>query len=128
MARTIAALALLVLTSSAAADTLLIDGIDTALGPLRHCPGCELRPGDNVSLLIRPDDVLHDDYLELFADASGKGSGSLVASASLAADADELQMESAGLPVIEIYNVTTDRPPAALKSQAAPTLSCLVNL
>ena len=59
-------------------------------------------------------------YLELFADASGKGSGSLVASASLAADADELQMESAGLPVIEIYNVTTDRPPAALKSQAPP--------
>jgi hypothetical protein len=59
-------------------------------------------------------------FLELFADASGKGSGSLVASASLAADDEELRMESAGVPVIQIYNVTTDRPPAAPKSPAPP--------
>ena len=37
------------------------DGIETVLGPLRHCPGCSLRPGDDVALLLRPDDVLHDD-------------------------------------------------------------------
>ena len=59
-------------------------------------------------------------YLELFADASGKGSGSLVASASLKIGDDGLQMESAGVPVIQIYDVTTDRPPAAPKPQAPP--------
>jgi len=37
------------------------DGIDTVLGALRHCPGCSLKPGDDVALLLRPDDVLHDD-------------------------------------------------------------------
>src|SRR5688572_11440007 len=37
------------------------DGIDTVLGRLRHCPGCEIREGQPVSLLLRPDDVLHDD-------------------------------------------------------------------
>ena len=58
-------------------------------------------------------------YLELFADASGKGTGSLVASASLAAGDDELRMESAGLPVIQIYDVVTDSPPPA-KSPAPP--------
>lgn len=52
-------------------------------------------------------------YLELVADASGKGSGSLVASASLAAGDEELVMESAGLPVIQIYDVHTDSPPPA---------------
>jgi iron(III) transport system ATP-binding protein len=48
------------------------DGIDTALGPLRHCPGCELRPGDDVSLLIRPDDVLHDDESAMKAEVVKK--------------------------------------------------------
>jgi iron(III) transport system ATP-binding protein len=37
------------------------DGIETVLGPLHHCPGCDLKPGQPVSLLLRPDDVLHDD-------------------------------------------------------------------
>jgi iron(III) transport system ATP-binding protein len=37
------------------------DRIDTVLGSLRHCPGCEIRPGQPISLLLRPDDVVHDD-------------------------------------------------------------------
>ncbi len=37
------------------------DAIETVLGNLRHCPGCEIRAGQDVSLLLRPDDVLHDD-------------------------------------------------------------------
>ena len=48
------------------------DGIDTALGPLRHCPGCSLRPGDDVALLIRPDDVLHDDESTMKAEVVKK--------------------------------------------------------
>lgn len=56
-------------------------------------------------------------FLELLADASGKGSGSLIASASFAVGEEGLRMESAGTPVIRIYDVTTDRPPAA---QAKP--------
>ena len=37
------------------------DRIDTVLGTLRHCPGCDIVPGQAVSLLLRPDDVVHDD-------------------------------------------------------------------
>lgn len=59
-------------------------------------------------------------FLELVADASGKGGGSLIASASFAAGEEGLRMESAGTPVIRLYDVTTDRPPAALaKPEAA---------
>jgi len=48
------------------------DGIDTVLGPLRHCPGCTLRPGDDVALLLRPDDVLHDDESAMKAEVVKK--------------------------------------------------------
>jgi iron(III) transport system ATP-binding protein len=48
------------------------DSIDTVLGPLRHCPGCALRPGDDVALLLRPDDVLHDDESALKAEVVKK--------------------------------------------------------
>ena len=37
------------------------DRIDTELGLLPHCPGCALRTGENVEVLLRPDDILHDD-------------------------------------------------------------------
>ena len=37
------------------------DQIDTELGLLPHCPGCALQTGDNVEVLLRPDDILHDD-------------------------------------------------------------------
>jgi len=48
------------------------DGIDSALGALRHCPGCALRPGDDVALLLRPDDVLHDDASAMKAEVVKK--------------------------------------------------------
>ena len=48
------------------------DGIETVLGALRHCPGCGLRPGQAVSLLLRPDDVLHDDDSSLKAEVVKK--------------------------------------------------------
>jgi iron(III) transport system ATP-binding protein len=37
------------------------DLIDTELGLLPHCPGCALQAGENVEVLLRPDDILHDD-------------------------------------------------------------------
>ena len=37
------------------------DLIDTELGLLPHCPGCALRTGEQVEVLLRPDDILHDD-------------------------------------------------------------------
>ncbi len=37
------------------------DRIDTELGLLSHCPGCALRTGESVEVLLRPDDILHDD-------------------------------------------------------------------
>ncbi len=37
------------------------DKIDTELGLLPHCPGCALREGQRVEVLLRPDDILHDD-------------------------------------------------------------------
>ena len=48
------------------------DGIQTVLGSLKHCPGCEIRPGQQVSLLLRPDDVLHDDASTLKAEVVKK--------------------------------------------------------
>jgi iron(III) transport system ATP-binding protein len=48
------------------------DGIDTVLGALKHCPGCELKPGMPVALLLRPDDVQHDDEALLRAEVVKK--------------------------------------------------------
>jgi len=48
------------------------DGIHTVLGSLRHCPGCEIKPGQAISLLLRPDDVLHDDDSPLKAEVVKK--------------------------------------------------------
>ena len=48
------------------------DGIDTVLGTLRHCPGCEIVPGQSISLLLRPDDVVHDDASPLRAEVLKK--------------------------------------------------------
>jgi iron(III) transport system ATP-binding protein len=48
------------------------DRIDTVLGSLRHCPGCEIRPGQPISLLLRPDDVVHDDASALKAEVVKK--------------------------------------------------------
>jgi hypothetical protein len=59
-------------------------------------------------------------YLELVIDASGTGSGGLIAAASLAIDGDELKMESAGLPVIRVYDVQTDSPPPKRQPAAPP--------
>jgi len=48
------------------------DGIDTVLGELKHCPGCELKPGMPVALLLRPDDIQHDDDAVLKAEVVKK--------------------------------------------------------
>ncbi len=48
------------------------DGIETVLGSLRHCPGCDLLPGQAVSLLLRPDDIQHDDDSSLKAEVVKK--------------------------------------------------------
>jgi iron(III) transport system ATP-binding protein len=48
------------------------DRIETVLGTLRHCPGCELRAGQPISLLLRPDDVVHDDTSALKAEVVKK--------------------------------------------------------
>jgi iron(III) transport system ATP-binding protein len=48
------------------------DGIETVLGSLKHCPGCDILPGQAVSLLLRPDDVLHDDDSALKAEVVKK--------------------------------------------------------
>jgi iron(III) transport system ATP-binding protein len=48
------------------------DGIDTVLGALKHCPGCEIAPGMPVALLLRPDDVQHDDDAVLKAEVVKK--------------------------------------------------------
>ncbi|HYC35630.1 MAG TPA: ABC transporter ATP-binding protein [Usitatibacter sp.] len=37
------------------------DAIRTPLGDVRHCPGCDIKAGETISLLLRPDDVIHDD-------------------------------------------------------------------
>jgi iron(III) transport system ATP-binding protein len=48
------------------------DRIDTVLGTVDHCPGCSLMPGQSISLLLRPDDVVHDDASELKAEVMKK--------------------------------------------------------
>ena len=48
------------------------DAIQTVLGPLKHCPDCGIEPGAPVSLLLRPDDVLHDDDSPLKAEVVKK--------------------------------------------------------
>jgi iron(III) transport system ATP-binding protein len=48
------------------------DGIQTVLGMLKHCPGCSIKAGDAISLLLRPDDVLHDDASPLKAEVVKK--------------------------------------------------------
>ncbi len=48
------------------------DGIETVLGEVKHCPGCEIVAGQTVSLLLRPDDVLHDDNSPLRAEVVKK--------------------------------------------------------
>jgi iron(III) transport system ATP-binding protein len=48
------------------------DRIETVLGTLEHCPGCDLRPGQPISLLLRPDDVVHDDASALKAEVVKK--------------------------------------------------------
>jgi len=48
------------------------DGIDTVLGELKHCPGCDLKAGMPVSLLLRPDDVQHDDDSPMQAEVVSK--------------------------------------------------------
>jgi iron(III) transport system ATP-binding protein len=48
------------------------DKIDTELGQLAHCPGCELKPGQHVEVLLRPDDILHDDASPMAAEVVHK--------------------------------------------------------
>jgi iron(III) transport system ATP-binding protein len=48
------------------------DRIDTVLGTLRHRPDCEIKPGQAISLLLRPDDVVHDDASALKAEVVKK--------------------------------------------------------
>jgi iron(III) transport system ATP-binding protein len=48
------------------------DGIVTELGRFRHCPGCGLHPGDAVEVLLRPDDLVHDDASPVLAEVLGK--------------------------------------------------------
>ena len=48
------------------------DAIRTPLGEVRHSPGCEIRPGQAISLLLRPDDVIHDDESPLKAEVVKK--------------------------------------------------------
>lgn len=60
-------------------------------------------------------------FLELVVDASGKGDGTLIAAASLAIDDDgSLRMESAGVPVIRVYDVESDSPPARPAAEEKP--------
>jgi iron(III) transport system ATP-binding protein len=48
------------------------DRIDTELGALTHCAHCELHPGQAVQVLLRPDDILHDDASSLAAEVAHK--------------------------------------------------------
>ncbi len=48
------------------------DRIDTELGALPHCANCELHAGQDVQVLLRPDDILHDDDSELAAEVAHK--------------------------------------------------------
>ena len=52
-------------------------------------------------------------FLELIVDATGAdGTGSLIAAASLAFDEEGLHIDNAKTPVIQVNEVTCDRPPA----------------
>lgn len=66
-------------------------------------------------------------YLELVIGATGKGTGSLLTSASLSAGDGELRMESAGLPVIRVYDVETDSPPPARAAVSSPPAAPAAN-
>lgn len=48
------------------------DKIATELGALPHCANCELTAGQSVQVLLRPDDVLHDDASEMSAEVEHK--------------------------------------------------------
>ncbi|MBL8517559.1 MAG: ABC transporter ATP-binding protein [Betaproteobacteria bacterium] len=48
------------------------DKIATELGPLPHCAHCDLTPGQAVQVLLRPDDILHDDASDLAAEVAHK--------------------------------------------------------
>ena len=48
------------------------DAIQTALGEVRRAPGAEVRPGESIALLLRPDDVIHDDDSPLKAEVVKK--------------------------------------------------------
>ena len=48
------------------------DAIRTPLGEVKHCPGCDIEPGQTISLLLRPDDVIHDDDSPLKAEVVKK--------------------------------------------------------
>lgn len=48
------------------------DKIDTELGALPHCANCELHEGQDVQVLLRPDDILHDDASPLGAEVAHK--------------------------------------------------------
>lgn len=50
-------------------------------------------------------------FLELTADASGAGTGELIAAGSMTFGDEGLRIDSAGTPLIKVYDVTTDRPP-----------------
>lgn len=48
------------------------DKIATELGALPHCANCELSAGQSVQVLLRPDDILHDDASEMSAEVAHK--------------------------------------------------------
>lgn len=48
------------------------DKIATELGALPHCANCELAAGQEVQVLLRPDDILHDDASEMSAEVAHK--------------------------------------------------------
>jgi iron(III) transport system ATP-binding protein len=48
------------------------DAIQTALGEVRRAPGADVRAGETLALLLRPDDVIHDDDSPLRAEVVKK--------------------------------------------------------
>ena len=48
------------------------EAIQTALGEVRRAPGSTVRPGESIALLLRPDDVIHDDDSPLKAEVVKK--------------------------------------------------------
>jgi iron(III) transport system ATP-binding protein len=49
-----------------------IDQIRTEFGDFEHCAGCDLRAGERVDVLLRPDDVQHDDSSSMQAEVIAK--------------------------------------------------------